>query len=136
MTTSSVRRRDPGGRLFLAAAAVGLPHALPSLYWPLGGSALLSTVGARAQTYRDESPGQATALLLVVVVVKVAGAVVPLLNHQQRLPLPRLFVYPVVQGRGRGLFPEGAQVPPLRRLEARPFDSGIVLLRFAPTGRG
>lgn len=83
--------RDPGTRLFLAAAVVGLLHALPSLYWALGGTALLSTVGAEAEAYRRESPGQATALLLAVVVVKVAGAVVPVLNHQQRLPLPRLW---------------------------------------------
>ena len=42
----------------------------------------------------------------------------------------RLFVYPVVQGRGRRLFPEGAE-PPVRLLEARSFTSGIALLRYA-----
>jgi dihydrofolate reductase len=30
----------------------------------------------------------------------------------------RLFVYPVVQGRGRRLFPDGFEVPRLRLLEA------------------
>ena len=45
----------------------------------------------------------------------------------------RLFVYPVVLGRGRRLFPEGSEVPRLRLVEARPFRSGIVLLRYRPT---
>ncbi len=42
----------------------------------------------------------------------------------------RLFVHPVVVGRGARLF-ESAEVT-LRRLEARPFASGVVLLRYAP----
>jgi dihydrofolate reductase len=45
----------------------------------------------------------------------------------------RLFVYPVVLGRGRRLFAEGTEVPRLRLAETRPFHSGIVLLRYRPT---
>lgn len=37
----------------------------------------------------------------------------------------RLFVYPVVQGRGRRVFPDGYEVPQLRLVESRPFVSGI-----------
>lgn len=44
----------------------------------------------------------------------------------------RLFVYPAVQGRGQRLFPDGAAPGALRLLEARAFESGIVLLRYAP----
>ncbi|MEU6664340.1 dihydrofolate reductase family protein [Streptomyces sp. NPDC046821] len=44
----------------------------------------------------------------------------------------RLFVYPVVQGCGRRLFPDGYEVPRLRLLESKTFRSGIVLLRYAP----
>jgi dihydrofolate reductase len=43
----------------------------------------------------------------------------------------RLFVYPVVQGRGRRLFPDGFEVAELRLLEARAFRSGIAYLRYA-----
>jgi dihydrofolate reductase len=44
----------------------------------------------------------------------------------------RLFVYPVVLGRGRRLFEGGARVPGLRLVETRPFRSGVVLLRYRP----
>jgi dihydrofolate reductase len=44
----------------------------------------------------------------------------------------RLFVYPVVLGRGRRLFPDGTGVPSLRLVETRPFRSGVVLLRYRP----
>jgi dihydrofolate reductase len=43
----------------------------------------------------------------------------------------RLFVYPVVQGRGRRLFPDGYERPRLRLLEAKSFRGGITLSRYA-----
>lgn len=44
----------------------------------------------------------------------------------------RLFTYPVVQGGGRRLFPEGHHVPTLRLLESNSFSSGITYARYAP----
>ncbi|WP_114558905.1 dihydrofolate reductase family protein [Desertihabitans aurantiacus] len=43
----------------------------------------------------------------------------------------RLFTYPVVQGGGRRLFPEGHQVPRLRLQDVRAFRSGITLQRYS-----
>ena len=43
----------------------------------------------------------------------------------------RLFVYPVVQGRGRRLFPDGFEIPRLRLLDAKAFRSGITCSRYA-----
>ena len=43
----------------------------------------------------------------------------------------RLFVYPVVQGRGRRLFPDGFECSELRLLEAKAFMSGITYSRYA-----
>ena len=43
-----------------------------------------------------------------------------------------LFVYPVVLGRGSRLFADGADVPELQLLEAKPYRSGIVLMRYSP----
>jgi dihydrofolate reductase len=43
----------------------------------------------------------------------------------------RLITYPVVQGRGRRLFPDGYQVDRLRLGEARAFRSGIVITTYA-----
>jgi dihydrofolate reductase len=42
----------------------------------------------------------------------------------------RLYVYPVVLGRGRRLFEDGLDVPALRLEESRGFRSGVVLLRY------
>ncbi|WP_405779213.1 dihydrofolate reductase family protein [Streptomyces sp. NBC_00859] len=44
----------------------------------------------------------------------------------------RFFVHPVVQGRGRRLFPDGYEIPRLRLLESKGFRSGITLQRYAP----
>jgi dihydrofolate reductase len=44
----------------------------------------------------------------------------------------RLFVYPVVLGCGERLFSGATEVPELRLLEAVPFRSGVVLLRYRP----
>ena len=43
----------------------------------------------------------------------------------------RLFTYPVVQGRGRRLFPDGFQLDRLRLLASQSFRSGIVLTTYA-----
>jgi len=45
----------------------------------------------------------------------------------------RLFVYPVVVGRGARLFADATGVPSLRLLETRAFRSGVVLLRYRAT---
>ncbi|AQA25237.1 ribD C-terminal domain protein [Rhodococcus sp. MTM3W5.2] len=42
----------------------------------------------------------------------------------------RLFVYPVVQGRGRRLFPDGFEIPELALLDAKVFRSGITYSRY------
>jgi hypothetical protein len=46
----------------------------------------------------------------------------------------RLFTYPVVQGRGRRLLPDGVEVPRLRRLDAGSFEGGVTYAAHAPVG--
>lgn len=46
----------------------------------------------------------------------------------------RLFVYPVVQGRGRRLFPDGYEIPHLHLVNTRSFASGITLLTYSAQG--
>jgi dihydrofolate reductase len=42
----------------------------------------------------------------------------------------RLFVYPIVLGEGRRLFPDGWEAPALELVEERRFTGGVVLLRY------
>lgn len=42
----------------------------------------------------------------------------------------RLFVYPTVQGSGRRLFPDGLEIPTLRLVDTKSFESGVSLLRY------
>ncbi|WP_433656951.1 dihydrofolate reductase family protein [Nocardia sp. CA-128927] len=42
----------------------------------------------------------------------------------------RMFVYPVVRGAGKRLFADALEIPKLKLVETRPFDSGVVLLRY------
>ena len=44
----------------------------------------------------------------------------------------RLFVYPIVQGRGRRLFPEGVQLRRFRRLDVKAFRGGVTYSCYAP----
>jgi dihydrofolate reductase len=44
----------------------------------------------------------------------------------------RLFVYPVVQGRGRRLFPDGYEIPRLSLVYTRSFASGVNLVVYTP----
>jgi dihydrofolate reductase len=46
----------------------------------------------------------------------------------------RLFVYPVVLGRGARLFEDATNVPKLTLLDSRPFRSGIVLTSYSTGG--
>lgn len=47
----------------------------------------------------------------------------------------RLFIYPAIQGRGKGLVAEGTSLPELELLESKAFRSGVALLRYA-VGKG
>lgn len=82
-------------RFFIAAAVAGAAHALPSLYWALGGTALASTLGEWAVRWQRESPGEVAVLLSLIFLAKLAGATLPLVNERGLLPAPRLW---------RGLF--------------------------------
>jgi dihydrofolate reductase len=42
----------------------------------------------------------------------------------------RMFVYPVVQGRGRRLFPDGFALQRLKLLETQGFRSGVTYSRY------
>jgi dihydrofolate reductase len=43
----------------------------------------------------------------------------------------RLFVHPVVQGRGRRLFPDGYELPRLRTVRSTGYRNGVTLLHYA-----
>ena len=76
-----LRQRRPaakGSRLAQAACGVGLAYAAVSVYWALGGTWLLDTVGGTLeQQGRTGNPGIIVAVCAAAV-LKVIGAIVPL----------------------------------------------------------
>jgi Protein of unknown function (DUF3995) len=79
VTRNRVYARASGLGAAWAAFAVGLPYAVVSVYWGLGGSWLLDTVGATLT-----QPGRSASTLVVLAVwcavgLKVIAAVLPLL---------------------------------------------------------
>jgi Protein of unknown function (DUF3995) len=77
--------------LVWAACTFGLIHAGFSLYWAFGGDWLLLTVGQWAVRLADAAPVQASIVLAAVALVKIAAAVVPVLNAYRLLPWSRLW---------------------------------------------
>lgn len=78
----------PGVIFFVLAAVAGLLHAAASLYWALGGEWLLDTVGQFAVDMQRSGDVTVTVMLWIVTLVKIAGALVPLVDHL-RLPAHR-----------------------------------------------
>jgi hypothetical protein len=75
---SPAARPDPGPLAAYAAAALALGYAVVSLYWGLGGRALISTVGGYAETAAHRGGGLALTVALGAAAVKVAGALLAL----------------------------------------------------------
>ncbi|WP_135229343.1 DUF3995 domain-containing protein [Deinococcus fonticola] len=73
------------------AFLVGVIHAAFSLYWALGGTWLLDTVGQRPQDFVKSGPLSASLVLGLIALFKALAAVIPLLNAQGRLPWPKLW---------------------------------------------
>jgi dihydrofolate reductase len=67
------------------------------------------------------------------IVVTGSITLVQALNHTGLVDEYRLFVYPVALGRGRRLFENPVDLPRLTLVEAHPFRSGVVLLRYRTT---
>jgi Protein of unknown function (DUF3995) len=76
---STLHTRPPKGVLpAYAAAVLAFASALVSLYWTLGGTLLLDTVGGTFEDLARERSGAAIALGVLVVLVKVVGGLLAL----------------------------------------------------------
>ena len=61
-----------------------------------------------------------------------SGSIVSALTRLGLIDDYRLFVNPVILGRGKPLFKDIAERINLKLLETRRFDSGVALLRYQP----
>lgn len=68
--------------MFVGPAVAGLIHAAASLYWTLGGAWLLDTIGEFAVEMQRRGGVEVRLMLGAITAVKVAGAIVPLLDHR------------------------------------------------------
>jgi hypothetical protein len=75
-----VERPDQGAlAAAVIAAALGTASAAVSAYWALGGEALLDTVGGDVERWGRERSAGVVVALWVIVVLKLVGAVAPLI---------------------------------------------------------
>lgn len=81
-------RRRHADRWFGVALVLGLLHAGASLFWTLGGTWLLDTVGQFAVDLQAEGRMETRLLLGGITALKAGGAVVPWLDHR-RPPMHR-----------------------------------------------
>lgn len=81
-STDSTARTARAG--FVAAAIFGVVHGAFSIYWGVGGTALLRTVGSIADQFADRRW-----MLVVVGGAKCVGAVAPLVLYERASPIPR-----------------------------------------------
>jgi hypothetical protein len=79
VTRNRARARAPGQRAAWAAFAVGLLYAAVSVYWGLGGSWLLDTVGASLTQAGRSASALVVLAVWCAVALKVIAAVLPLL---------------------------------------------------------
>ena len=84
------RTRRTARTLVLVAAAAGLVHAGFSAYWALGGTWLLSTIGAIAVEFANRAPLESGLMLGAVAVAKALAALIPVARHLRGGSQPRL----------------------------------------------
>lgn len=89
--TRASRTRRTARTLVLVAAAAGLVHAGFSAYWALGGTWLLSTIGAIAVEFANRAPLESGLMLGAVAVAKALAALIPVAVDAQRMPWPRVW---------------------------------------------
>ncbi|VXC45071.1 DUF3995 domain-containing protein [Pseudoclavibacter sp. 8L] len=89
--TRTRHSRSAARMLVLAAAAIGVVHAAFSAYWALGGTWLLSTIGAIAVEFSRREPLESGLLLGGVALVKLLAALIPVVLDAQRMPWPRVW---------------------------------------------
>ncbi|MFD3694848.1 dihydrofolate reductase family protein [Streptomyces sp. NPDC058646] len=95
-------------------------------------SRTLQTVGPNAQIVRDVVPDEVAALKAAPggdLVVGGADLAASFLRHDL-VDAYRIYVHPVLIGRGRTLFPPSAARTPLRLDGTRTFGNGVVELRY------
>jgi dihydrofolate reductase len=66
------------------------------------------------------------------IVIIGSGRLVQSLMQANLVDEYQLFLIPLVLGRGKQLFPAGIDAQKLQLVEAKPFSSGVVLLRYQP----
>ncbi len=66
------------------------------------------------------------------ILVSGSGTLVQTLMQHNLVDEYALLVYPIVLGTGKRLFSDGMAASTLKLVEARPFSTGVVLLRYQP----
>jgi dihydrofolate reductase len=98
-------------------------------------SRTLEHAGWNTKIAHDVAPGEVRALTAEVGDVSVGGAdLVSAFRELDLIDEYRVYVHPVLVGRGKRLFADADAETDLELLESRAFGNGVVLLRYARAG--
>ena len=119
----SVPAEDPFGKIMNNVHKYVVSTTLRKADW--NNSTLIKGNVAEEISRLKQQPGQ-------TINISGSGTLVQWLLQHDLLDELQLLVCPVILGTGKRLFTEGNDTKPLRLIEMKPFDSGMVMLSYQP----
>ena len=116
---------DPIGVLFNRVKKYVATRSSPNLEWENSQSLGSDIVGALTELKRSEGPD---------LLIQGSSNMIQTLLQNHLIDELRLLIFPLVLGKGKRLFGDGAIPAALKLVETRSFPTGVILAQYQPAG--